>query len=48
MKNTEMLIQAFEFRDLWDSYDVVSDIIVHFFMHLFFLFTDFPFVAVHE
>ena len=46
-KHTEMLVQVFELWDLWDAYGIVGDIIVYFFI-FYFLFTDFPPVAIHK
>ena len=37
-KHMEMLVQAFELGDLWDTYGIVSDIIVHLFIDLFFVY----------
>ena len=31
-KHMEMLVQAFELGDLWDTYGIVSDITVHLFI----------------
>ena len=36
-KDMEMLVQAFELGDLWDTYRIVGDIIVHKYSFIFHL-----------
>ena len=43
-KHMEMLVQAFELGDLWDTYGIVGDII----LLIYVLFTEFSSVAIHE